>query len=78
MRAGKATSHASAAYNDDNSQVFDQSPAAVEVDNSQSQAAIDASDQAMQQEDQSLQDMDASMRQPKHKTMRRTPRRSSI
>ena len=32
----------------------------VEVDNSQSQAAIDASDQAMQQEDQSLQDMNAS------------------
>jgi hypothetical protein len=31
-----------------------------DVDNSQSQAAIDASDQAMQQEDQSLQDMDAS------------------
>ena len=31
------------------------------VDNSQSQAAIDASDQAMQQEDQSLQDMDASV-----------------
>jgi hypothetical protein len=30
------------------------------VDNSQSQAAIDASDQAMQQEDQSLQDMNAS------------------
>ena len=50
--AGKVTSHASAAYSDDNSQVFDQSPAAVEVDNSQSQAAIDASDQAMQQEDQ--------------------------
>jgi hypothetical protein len=52
--------HAPAAYSDDNSQVFDQSPAAVEVDNSQSQAAIDASDQAMQQEDQSLQDMNAS------------------
>jgi hypothetical protein len=33
---------------------------AVDVDNSQSQAAIDASDQAMQQEDQSLQDMNAS------------------
>ncbi|MFY9759322.1 MAG: hypothetical protein WBE25_07240 [Xanthobacteraceae bacterium] len=52
--------HAPAASSDDNSQVFDQSPAAVEVDNSQSQAAIDASDQAMQQEDQSLQDMNAS------------------
>ena len=34
---------------------------AVDVDNSQSQAAIDASDQAMQQEDQSLQDLDASI-----------------
>jgi hypothetical protein len=31
------------------------------VDNSQSQAAIDASDQAMQQEDQSLQDLGASI-----------------
>ncbi len=55
-----AATHATAASSDDNSQVFDQSPAAVEVDNSQSQAAIDASDQAMQQEDQSLQDMNAS------------------
>ena len=36
-------------------------PAPVNVDNSQSQAAIDASDQAMQQEDQSLQDLDASV-----------------
>ena len=53
--------HAPAAYSDDDSQAFDQSPAAIEVDNSQSQAAIDASDQAMQQEDQSLQDMDASV-----------------
>ena len=34
---------------------------AVDVDNSQSQAAIDASDQAIQQEDQSLQDLDASV-----------------
>ena len=34
---------------------------AVDVDNSQSQAAIDALDQAMQQEDQSLQDLDASV-----------------
>ena len=39
---------------------FDSPSPAVDVDNSQSQAAIDASDQAMQQEDQSLQDMDAS------------------
>jgi len=34
---------------------------AVDVDNSQSQAAIDASDQAIQQEDQSLQNLDASV-----------------
>ena len=39
---------------------YDPSPT-VDVDNSQSQAAIDASDQAMQQEDQSLQDLDASI-----------------
>jgi hypothetical protein len=39
---------------------FDSPSPPVDVDNSQSQAAIDASDQAMQQEDQSLQDMDAS------------------
>src|SRR5271155_491477 len=42
------------------SPTYDTSPA-VDVDNSQSQAAIDASDQAMQQEDQSLQDLDASV-----------------
>ena len=40
---------------------FDSPSPTVDVDNSQSQAAIDASDQAMQQEDQSLQDMDASV-----------------
>ena len=40
---------------------FDSPTSAVAVDNSQSQAAIDASDQAMQQEDQSLQDLDASI-----------------
>ena len=40
---------------------FDLPSPAVDVDNSQSQAAIDASDQAMQQEDQSLQDLDASI-----------------
>jgi len=40
---------------------FDSPSSAVDVDNSQSQAAIDASDQAMQQEDQSLQDLDASI-----------------
>src|SRR5271156_3433331 len=40
---------------------FDSPTSAVAVDNSQSQAAIDASDQAMQQEDQSLQDLNASI-----------------
>jgi len=40
---------------------FDSPTSAVNVDNSQSQAAIDAADQAMQQEDQSLQDLDASI-----------------
>jgi hypothetical protein len=40
---------------------FDSPTSTVDVDNSQSQAAIDASDQAMQQEDQSLQDLDASI-----------------
>jgi hypothetical protein len=40
---------------------FDTPSPAVDVDNSQSQAAIDASDQAMQQEDQNLQDLDASI-----------------
>jgi hypothetical protein len=39
---------------------FDTPSPAVDVDNSQSQAAIDAADEAMQQEDQSLQDMNAS------------------
>ncbi|MGC1252892.1 MAG: hypothetical protein WA889_18805, partial [Xanthobacteraceae bacterium] len=46
---------------DDNWQVYDQSPATVEVDNSQSQAAIDASDQAMQQVDQDIFQMDESV-----------------
>jgi hypothetical protein len=59
--ASRATgTHAAAASSDDDWQVYDQSPAAAEVDNSQSQAAIDASDQAMQQEDQALQDVNAS------------------
>jgi hypothetical protein len=44
----------------DYSPSYDPSPT-VDVDNSQSQAAIDASDQAIQQEDQSLQDLDASV-----------------
>jgi hypothetical protein len=41
------------------SPTYDSSP--VVVDNSQSQAAIDASDQAIQQMDQNLQDLDASI-----------------
>jgi len=53
--------HATAGSSDDNSQVYDQSPAAVEVDNSQSQAAIDASDQAIQQTDQDTFEMDESV-----------------
>ncbi len=40
---------------------FDSPSPVVEIDNSQSQAAIDASDQAIQQEDQSLNDLDASI-----------------
>jgi len=40
---------------------FDTPSPAVEIDNSQSQAAIDAADQAMQQEDQSLNDLDNSI-----------------
>lgn len=39
---------------------FDSASSAVAVDNSQSQAAIDASDQALQQMDQNIQDMNAS------------------
>ena len=56
-----AGTRASAASSDDNWQVYDQSPATVEVDNSQSQAAIDASDQAMQQVDQDTFQMDESV-----------------
>jgi hypothetical protein len=40
---------------------FDSPSPPVVVDNSQSQAAIDASDQAMQQANQSMQDLDASI-----------------
>jgi hypothetical protein len=40
---------------------FDSPSPSVDVDNSQSQAAIDASDQAMQQEDQDLQALDQSI-----------------
>jgi hypothetical protein len=46
---------------DDNSQVFDTPPADVEVDNSQSQAAIDETDQAIQQTDQDTFQMDESV-----------------
>jgi hypothetical protein len=54
---GRATS------GDDNSQVFDTNPAPVEVDNSQSQAAIDTTDQAIQQMDQDIFQMDESLNQ---------------
>jgi hypothetical protein len=40
---------------------FDSPSSTVDVDNSQSQQAIDESDQAIQQEDQSLNDLDASI-----------------
>jgi len=40
---------------------FDSPSPTVDVDNSQSQQAIDESDQAMQQEDQDLQNLDASV-----------------
>jgi hypothetical protein len=56
-----AGARATAASSDNDWQVYDQGPAPVEVDNSQSQAAIDASDAAMQQEDQDLQALDASV-----------------
>ena len=55
----ESASHGSSgSYDSSYSPSYD-SPA-VDVDNSQSQAAIDASDRAIQQMDQSLQDMDAS------------------
>jgi hypothetical protein len=47
----------------DNSQVFDTPAAPVEVDNSQSQASIDATDQAIQQMDQDTFQMDESLNQ---------------
>ena len=55
--------HGRATSGGDNSQVFDTNPAPVEVDNSQSQAAIDASDQAIQQVDQDTFQMDESLNQ---------------
>jgi len=51
----------SASHRSSGSYDFSPSSPTVDVDNSQSQAAIDASDQAIQQEDQSLQDLDASV-----------------
>jgi hypothetical protein len=50
----------SGSYESSGSYDFSSPSPTVDVDNSQSQAAIDASDQAIQQMDQSLQDMDAS------------------
>jgi hypothetical protein len=55
-----ASHRSSGSYESSGSYDFSSPSPAVEVDNSQSQAAIDASDQAIQQEDQALQDMDAS------------------
>jgi hypothetical protein len=55
----ESASHGSSGSYDSSYSPFYDSPA-VDVDNSQSQAAIDASNQAIQQMDQSLQDMDAS------------------
>jgi hypothetical protein len=58
-----AGNHGRATSGDDNSQVFDTNPAPVEVDNSQSQAAIDTTDQAIQQMDQDIFQMDESLNQ---------------
>ena len=55
-----ASHRSSGSYESSGSYDFSSPSPAVDVDNSQSQAAIDASDQAIQQMDQSLQDMDAS------------------
>jgi len=61
-RAARAAgTHAAAASSEDFSPPIDNSSAAVEVDNSQSQAAIDASDQATQQVDQDTFQMDESV-----------------
>jgi hypothetical protein len=58
----ESVSHrSSGSYVSSGSYDFSPSSPTVDVDNSQSQAAIDASDQAIQQEDQSLQDLDASV-----------------
>jgi hypothetical protein len=58
-----ASIHGRATSGGDNSQVFETNPAPVEVDNSQSQAAIDATDQAIQQTDQDTFQMDESLNQ---------------
>jgi hypothetical protein len=60
-QASRATGTHAAVSSDDNSQVFDTPPADVEVDNSQSQAAIDETDQAIQQTDQDTFQMDESV-----------------
>jgi hypothetical protein len=56
-----ASHRSSGSYESSGSYDFSPSSPTVDVDNSQSQAAIDESDQAIQQEDQSLQDLDASV-----------------
>jgi hypothetical protein len=55
--------HAPAASDYDDSPAIDTSSPPVIVDNSQSQAAIDASDQAIQQMDQDLFQMDETVDQ---------------
>jgi hypothetical protein len=61
-QASRATgTHAAAASSDDNWQVYDQPSPTVEVDNSQSQAAIDTTDAAIQQMDQDTFQMDESV-----------------
>jgi hypothetical protein len=58
-----AGAHAPAASGYDNSPAIAESPAPVIVDNSQSQAAIDTTDQAIQQMDQDLFQMDETVDQ---------------
>jgi hypothetical protein len=57
----ESASHVGSSGSYDSSYSPSYDPPAIVVDNSQSQAAIDAANQAMQQEDQSLQDLDASI-----------------
>jgi hypothetical protein len=64
MHASRAAgTHAPAASSDDNSQAIYESAAPVAVDNSQSQAAIDTTDQAIQQMDQDIFQMDETVDQ---------------